>query len=198
MSNGINPLAALQVKAKAPDETSASATPAKPKLNFGASKAKILSEGVDQTKKALVPGAKPKLDFSAKPVLTQKSTEVFSQAAAAPPPDTSAEAFNDPSQPEKIDKPGMEAIREALNILEANITDKDLVAQSVRNVMLSLSTDPNLKDLLAPEDIGIMVRGLRESYGVAIVKKDGRRKKRDDAKVTQNEVDDLMKGFSLI
>lgn len=92
---------------------------------------------------------------------------------------------------EKYSKEEVESLQGALNLLVENIKDPKMVGQSIKNVMYSLAENPELKTIMKPENIGWMVRGLRESYGMHLAKrsdvvtakvaKQGKQRAMDDA-----------------
>jgi hypothetical protein len=45
----------------------------------------------------------------------------------------------------------------------------------VKIIMMSMLENPNLEPLLEHKDIGLMVRGLRESYGIHVAKAETRK-----------------------
>jgi len=112
-------------------------------------------------------------------------------------PEVSSKEFQYDSQKEKYSSEEVKEIQAALETLKNSIDQPEIVGQALRSIMHDMQTNPNLVDLLAPEDIGLMVRGLRESYGVAIAKKQQYKSKR---KRTEEEVDntiDELKGLGI-
>lgn len=51
------------------------------------------------------------------------------------------------------------------------IHEPDMMGQIVRNIIIELGTHPEYMKLVAPDDIRVWVRGMRESMGLAKVKK---------------------------
>jgi hypothetical protein len=47
------------------------------------------------------------------------------------------------------------------------IHDPDLLGGVIRNIMVELKSNPEYTKLMAPEDFRTMVRGMRESMGLA-------------------------------
>jgi len=56
-------------------------------------------------------------------------------------------------------------IKTSLASIVANFSDKELVSKDVRYVLGILQSYPVLKEILQPQDIGIMVKGLQQCYG---------------------------------
>lgn len=97
---------------------------------------------------------------------------------------TAAE-FTHPSQPDIMDAAVVKEMRDALEVLQTallqDVADTQTIRMSVTYIIDSLQKDPKLKNHLHPEDIGLMVRSIRETYGMAIVTKTTRRGKRQVA-----------------
>lgn len=109
----------------------------------------------------------------------------------------SADEFIFESQPDKFSDEEVQDLREALDIVVNNIEHKDLVGDAMRNVMQMIAANPNLKDLMMPQDIGIMTRALRINYGVLIEKKTERSTKTSQAKKDVKEVADMMENMGI-
>ena len=93
---------------------------------------------------------------------------------------------------EKYTQEEMEQLKGALEMLRDNITDRNTVGQVIRTVMLSLKENPELKEIVKPEDIGLMVQGLRNAAGAQIAKKVERKGKAEGKKSFQKQVDDML------
>ena len=111
-----------------------------------------------------------------------------------------AEDFTYPNQPDKYTDEEVKELQEAFLILENSLTDKEMVSKSVRHVLSLTKQNPYIASaILAPEDVAVMVEGLKKSYGVAITKKrervDKKQMKEGDAKELMNELQNA--GFSL-
>ena len=63
-------------------------------------------------------------------------------------------------------------------ILKDNINNKEMVGNAIRIVMTKIQEQERYREILAPDDIGLMVDGLRNSYGVALNIKQGKASKR--------------------
>jgi hypothetical protein len=100
--------------------------------------------------------------------------------------------IGDDTQPAKFTPEEMQGLRDALSLLETGIDRPEIVGSAVRNVLTSLQSNPALCDILAAEDCGTMVRGLRQSYGIVIAKKD---EKVSRSAAKDKIADDLMAGL---
>jgi len=105
----------------------------------------------------------------------------------------SADEFNSPDQPNAFPEIDVISFKEALEILANNIDNKEIVGQATSNILQLIQNNENVKAMLQPEDINLMVKGLRESYGTAIVKKSARKEK---TVVNEQNVNKLMKDMS--
>lgn len=111
---------------------------------------------------------------------------------------TNLSQYQHPDQPETAEPDATQNFKENLALLQAAFgQDKDAVAANVRNCMVYLQDHPELRDILQPEDVQIMVRGLRTSYsGISSAK----RNKKTTKVATNKDVDevvDLLSGFEL-
>lgn len=120
--------------------------------------------------------------------LQETVTPSFSEAV-------SAKEFQSPDQPDEYNDEHVRELKQALSILEQSIDNKELVADALKNIMVNIKQHVFLKDILLPEDCQLMVRGLRESYGVTIAKKQKKRGKRDtnakDVEAVMEQLADL-------
>jgi len=90
-----------------------------------------------------------------------------------------AKDFQSADQPDQYTDIHVAEFKQALDILKRSIGHKELVADALKNIMVSLKKHSFLSDILLPEDCQLMVAGLRESYGVTIAKKQTKKKKRE-------------------
>lgn len=114
--------------------------------------------------------------------LQETVTPSFSEAV-------SAKEFQSPDQPDEYNDEHVRELKQALSILEQSIDNKELVADALKNIMVNIKQHVFLKDILLPEDCQLMVRGLRESYGVTIAKKQKKKGKRE---TTAKDVEAVM------
>lgn len=103
-----------------------------------------------------------------------------------------AEEFQFPSQPDTM-SPQMEGeLKHAFDMLRLSIDDPTSVGDATQYIINLLQDKPELKGNLAPEDFGLMVRGLRTGYGVAIAKKSERKEKTVARKQSVQEVHEML------
>ncbi len=105
----------------------------------------------------------------------------------------SADEFNSPDQPDAFPEIDVQVFKDALEVLANNIDNKEIVGQATASILQLIQDNENVKAMLQPADINLMVRGLRESYGTAIVKKSAKKEK---AVVNEKNVNELMKDMS--
>lgn len=79
-----------------------------------------------------------------------------------------------------------------------NISDMNLVIHAMKNILLEVKQHPEFVKLLLPEDIGMLVRILRESYGIAVVQKVERSGKRKANKEDERAFEEMMAGLGEI
>lgn len=92
-------------------------------------------------------------------------------------------------QPVSFSQETLEQIKASLNLLRNNLKNPEVVAESTRLILTEVNQHPDLRNFLLPEDCGLMTRALRESYGVAISKKQERKQR---VTQTQKAVDDVL------
>lgn len=68
----------------------------------------------------------------------------------------------------------------AFDILKSNIENPEMVGNAIRIVANKIQQEERYRDILAPSDIGLMVTGLRNSYGNALKIKQGKANKRSE------------------
>src|SRR5258708_4410470 len=90
------------------------------------------------------------------------------ELASSPSTSALAAEFHNPGQPEVFSEKEAHAFRESVDLLIANIENKEIVGQCIRHIMQTLQTNPQFKSILQPKDLGLMVRAIRVSYGTAI------------------------------
>jgi hypothetical protein len=67
--------------------------------------------------------------------------------------------------------------------------DPELLGGFITNIMVELKSNPEYTKLIAPEDVRVMVRGMRESMGLARVKKQEAKAKRGGARKGSKALD---------
>lgn len=85
---------------------------------------------------------------------------------------------------------------ENLDTIYEVIHDADLLGGVIRNIMIELKSQPEYTKLMAPDDFRTMVRGMRESMGLARVKKqESKAKKSGGTRKSKALDDDVMAGL---
>ena len=107
--------------------------------------------------------------------------------------ETASKEFQSPDQPDGFDENEVTALKEKLEILVDNMSNKELVQGALKTILLHLERHSFLYDILKPEDCGLMVRALRASYGVTVTVK---RQKKEKKGRTQKDVKDVMDELS--
>lgn len=83
-----------------------------------------------------------------------------------------AEQFQFASQTNGMTEATAEGFRETLDLLANCFADKDMVGTVLRRIMVDLDNHPEFEEIMHPQDCGMMVKALRESYGVALIRKE--------------------------
>ena len=96
--------------------------------------------------------------------------------------------FVHPEQSDKYTEEEVERIQTSISILYENMEDKEIVAQAMRAVLTDIRKNQNLRELIKPEDCGMMVRHLREEYGVEVIKKAGKAKAKTESIQRQDDI----------
>lgn len=86
------------------------------------------------------------------------------------------DSFNHPSQPSSFALDQMTAIKNSIAVLSANIEDKNIVSDAIRNVLLTMMQNPETAELIEAGDIQMMTRGLRASHGAVLTVKQTRKR----------------------
>ena len=133
----------------------------------------------EQKKAALASISKPSPAPQEAPIQKTVETDVLDNLTldVETQPEISADEYNFEDQPEKLQEAVVADVKKSLALLADNINNKELVGQAVKSVLSDLQKHDFLRDILQPEDLGLMVRGLRESYGRAVQQKTERKKK---------------------
>lgn len=115
--------------------------------------------------------------------------------APPPPPPTVSElasmdlgAHDFHGQPNAMPSEPLAIFRDNLAKLQ-NLQGTQDLPNALRQILQYLHDQPELKDQLAPEDIGLMVRSLRGSYGIAIRAKTTNKSKAKARNAKAAEVD---------
>lgn len=90
-----------------------------------------------------------------------------------------------------------ETFRAAIGILHGVFDNPEIVMNATKNILRSLRDNPQFSNFLVPEDTGMMVRALRNSYGLVAssktVSKEKRKTKQDSIDAVADEIGALLK-----
>ncbi len=100
-----------------------------------------------------------------------------------------AREFQSADQPDEYNKETVDKLKSSLDVLTNSIDNKELVGDALKKIIIDIKRHPFLADILHPEDCQLMVRALRENYGITIVKKQTRSAKKE---ATSKDVDEVM------
>jgi len=126
-----------------------------------------------------------------------KAADTVIEELQQAPTSISAAEFNSPEQSDTINPEAIIELKQCMEILVSSFGQKELVSNAIRAVLIHVKKYPFLKDILLPEDCQLMVRALRESYGVAIVSKTTRAKKTSANQQDVTEAEDLLADLGL-
>ncbi len=135
--------------------------------------------------KASVDGSSPSHTDATSP----DTSDVMSGVSGDFSESRSAMEFQAEDQPEGYKKETVNDLKDSLEILVNSMDNKELVADALKKIMLDLKRYPFLVNILHPADCNLMVRAVRESYGVTLAKKQTRSTKRA---ATSKEVEDTL------
>jgi hypothetical protein len=129
---------------------------------------------LEPVKEVMPPSSAP---IVSTPVLPSKKDE----AVLPPMPSIDAPIVGAFMQTELADAPKVESeLQEAFLRNVKSIKDlfdqPELLAAAMRQVLVDLRDNPQFEGLMGHEDVGMMVRAMREAFGVAVVKKEERSK----------------------
>ncbi|MCK5506774.1 MAG: hypothetical protein KAJ10_16535 [Thermodesulfovibrionia bacterium] len=99
--------------------------------------------------------------------------------------------FQFSTQPEQASANATEQFRLHLNAMTAALND-DSLPDNIRRTMDFLDANPQMKDILMPDDVQEIVRACRKSYGGAVKKKVKRRTKKSETERQANEMVDML------
>ena len=86
----------------------------------------------------------------------------------------------------------------SFQMLKDAITNPKLVGQAVKNIMVMMGANPHLCNIAMPEEVGLMVRGIRQSYGVTVAKKSAASEQRGKRALEDAKIDNLLGDFGNI
>lgn len=133
---------------------------------------------------------------SALQVPTAKSAPII-EAVAVHLPATEQTGIEYPTQVRNVPAEIVEDFNTSRKLLQNCLTENtQMIGHALRRVMVDMKLHPELGDILLPEDMGNMVRALRESYGQTIAIKEKKRKKPKDKpagdKITASKLFDML------
>lgn len=104
-------------------------------------------------------------------------------------------------QPDNFSPEAIDKMNSAMDILKNSMDNKEMVGQAITIIMKTMQEHEFLKDIMRehPHHLGLMVQGLRESYGSVIAKKSATKtKRRESAEKVEKTLDMLQDiGFSM-
>ena len=86
---------------------------------------------------------------------------------------------------------GMKQFADSLDSVYGLMHEPEMLGNVIRNIMIELGRHPEYRKLIQPIDTNTMVRGMRESMGLARVKKEESKTKRGGGSKKKVQVDDL-------
>lgn len=101
---------------------------------------------------------------------------------------TELKEFNHSQMTDMMMPVDQETFRAAVGILHGVFDNPEIVMNATKNILRSLRDNPQFNTFLVPEDIGMMVRALRSSYGLVASSKTVAKDKR---KSKQSSIDDV-------
>lgn len=102
-----------------------------------------------------------------------------------------------PTQHKNVPADIVEDFNTSRKLLQNCLTENTpMIGHALRRIMVDMKLHPELGDLLLPEDLGNMVKALRESYGQTIAIKEKKRKKPKEKpagdKITASKLFDML------
>ena len=89
-------------------------------------------------------------------------------------------------------------IKKAFGMLQNSFDNKEDVMQIMKIILDMIKKNPEgLKPFVAPEDIGLACKALRQNYGIAIEKRGKRETKRQQSNQNVEQFVDALKGFNV-
>jgi hypothetical protein len=164
-------LAFLRNKTPAPTPTPAAAAPApKPAPAATPAKSDDLQNLLDND------------SGGSKPSPVTRTVSRFADEEPAIAPDRKTEGLDD----------DMKRFVSSLDSVYQIVHEPDLLGGVIKNIMMELARKPEYRQLIAPKDVHIMIRGMRDSMGMARIKKEESKAKRSGASKKKTiKVDDL-------
>ena len=188
------------VESKPTDGTVASPTPAGGlgflKNRIGSAPVQAAASSPSQSSTALVPhSAVPKVAIKESTGPVTPMSDLDSLLNNEQPQHRSRFADEIPATgptrelPEGLDAAG-KAFVDSLDSIYRVLHEPDLLGGAVKSIMIELQNHPEYRKLISPMDVHSMVRGMRESMGLARIRKEEAKTKRSP-KAKKTEINDL-------
>lgn len=78
--------------------------------------------------------------------------------------------------------PEMTGFVDSLNAMYFVLNDTDMFAQSIRQIMMELQENPEYEKLISDQDVHVMIRAMRNTMGLAKIRKQAKQRKTGSAK----------------
>lgn len=114
---------------------------------------------------------------SLKALATSESAGVPTIASMVPYEDEIPATAPERELPEEMTE-GMTKFVESLDTIYRVLSDPELMSQAIRNIMMELQNNKQYIKLIADDDVAVMIRGMRESMGLARIRKEEGKAKR--------------------
>ena len=88
-------------------------------------------------------------------------------------------------------------IKTSLESIINNMQNKDLVSKDFRYILSTLQKHPTLKQILLPEDVGVMVKAIQVCHSSQIKKAQATSSKKRAQDQTVNEISDMLSGMGI-
>lgn len=138
-------------------------------------------------------------DILIQEALLPGSTSPASQGAV---PLSPADVLSTPSEAvtrdtmEDLNDKDLQDFKASIQNLHDSFENPSQIVNAVRYVLMGLREHPDFKGILKPEDLGAMVKGLRESHGLVAAIKHVNKDKKSESKKKSSEMDDLVSGIA--
>lgn len=133
-----------------------------------------------------------RLDVSDTPVVESRDNQTrswFEDEIEATAPDRALDSDLTPQQLSFV---------EVLDSIYSVVNDPEMFGQSVRMVMHELQENPEYEKLIADQDIHTMIRGMRNTMGLARIRKQEKSRKAGGKKAQGKAAQDLDKNMALL
>lgn len=120
-----------------------------------------------------------------------------SAGGGSKPSQRAASRFNDevpadspPRNLEGLEKQQLMFV-ESLDSVYKIVHEPDMLGGVIKNIMMELAQKPEYRKLIQPKDIHTMIKGMRDSMGMAKIRKEESKAKRTGGRKKTSKVDDL-------